>query len=224
MGFFGLEAVPVALENRLDLMNRLAGVMDARRQVEIAADALESDLNLVARGELRTTPLLSNNKSFDFRARDSEFLVGVSLDTPLDRRAERNNYRATQIAYQQARRGYMATEDRIKLEVRQELRTLDELSQNLVLRRRRVQFSARELDIAETLANPGQRGLSITTALRSLNRAQDELIEVWLDYEGTRLNLSRDLGTMQVDDRGFWIDPFYQRMLESNDGLTDEAG
>jgi outer membrane protein TolC len=153
--------------------------------------------------------------------RESEFRVGVGFDTPLGRRVERNNYRASQIAYQQARRGYMAAEDQIKLDVRQELHTLDELSQNLVHRRRRVQFTARELDLAETQANPGQRGLSITSAVRGLNRARDDLIEVWLDYESTRLNLFRDMGTMQVDDRGFWLDPFYRRMLEANGGPAE---
>ncbi len=140
--------------------------------------------------------------------------MGLGFTTPLDRRAERNNYRAAQIAYQQARRGYMAFEDQLELDIRQTVRTLEELSQTIVQSRRRVQFSARELDLAETQAGLAQRGLSLTTALRGLNRAQDELIEFWLDYETTRLNLFRDMGTMQIDDRGFWPDPFYLEMID----------
>ncbi len=210
------EAVRLSMENRLDLMNRRASVMDARRQVEVAADALESNLDLVVDGQVSTPPLEINGKPFAFRARDSRFRVGLGFTTPLDRRAERNDFRATQIAYQRARRGYMATEDQIQLEVRQSARTLQELSQTIIQSRRRVQFSARELDLAETQAQRAQRGLSLTTALRSLNRAQDELIEVWLDYETTRLNLYRDVGTMQIDERGFWLDPFYQQMADSD--------
>ncbi len=68
---------------------------------------------------MRTPPLEANRKPFKFRSRQSEFRVGLGFTTPLDRRAQRNNFRASQIAYQQARRGYMAAEDQIKLDVRQ---------------------------------------------------------------------------------------------------------
>jgi len=166
---------------------------------------------------LRTPALADNSNPMDFRARESEYRVGLGFTTPLDRRAERNNYRAAQIAYQQARRAYMSVEDRIKLEVRQAVRTLEELSQNIVHRRRRVQFSTRELGLAQTQEETAQRGLSLTFTLWDLRRAQDELIEVWLDYETTRLNLYRDMGTMQINEDGFWLDSFYQKMLEKND-------
>lgn len=217
ISLYATEAIAQAMENRLDLMNWRASVMDARRKLEIAADALESNLDIVVEGDLRTPALADNSNPMDFRARESEYRVGLGFTTPLDRRAERNNYRAAQIAYQQARRTYMSVEDRIKLEVRQAVRTLEELSQNIVHRRRRVQFSTRELGLAQTQEDLAQRGLSLTTALWDLRRAQDELIEVWLDYETTRLNLYRDMGTMQINEDGFWLDPFYQKMLEKND-------
>ncbi|MHC4396040.1 MAG: TolC family protein [Planctomycetota bacterium] len=216
VSLYAKEAMARAMENRLDLMNRRASVMDARRKLEIAADALESNLDLVVEGDLRTPPFADNSSSTDFRNRESQYRVGLGFTTPLDRRAERNNYRAAQIAYQQARRAYMSAEDQTKLEVRQAVRTLQELSQNIVQRRRRVQFGTRELGLAQTQQDLAQRGLSLTTALRGLRRAQDELIEVWLDYETTRLNLYRDMGTMQINEDGFWLDPFYQKMLEKN--------
>ena len=137
--------------------------------------------------------------------------------SPFDRRAERNNFRAAQIAYQQVRRSYVANQDNVAMEARQSARTLREMEQTIVQRRRRMQYSARELDLAETQADVTQRGPSLTSALRSLNHAQDDLIETWLDYETTRLNLYRDIGTMQIDHRGFWIDPFYQQMVDVND-------
>lgn len=206
------EAERLALQHRLDLMNRRGRVMDARRHLEIAADALESNLDLVVEGELNTPPLGSNGRAFAFRGRDSRFRAGLGFTTPLDRRAQRNDFRAAQIAYQRARRGYVAFEDQVQLEVRQSVRTIQELSESIVLARRRMQFSARELDLAETQTELAQKGLSLSTALRSLNHAQDDLIEAWLDYETTRLNLYRDVGRMQIDRRGFWLDSFYQQM------------
>ena len=207
-------AVATALANRLDLMNRRAIVVDARRKLEVAADALEANLDLVAEGELRTPPLVGNDNPLDFRARDSEFRMGVAFTTPLDRRAERNNYRASQIAYQRSRRSYMATEDSIKLDVRQSVRTLGELVGTFEFERRGVRSTARELYLAQTDEDVGRRGLSLSSALRDLRRGQDNLIQIWIDYESTRLNLARDTGTMQIDDRGIWIDPFYQQMAQ----------
>ncbi len=209
------SAVTLAMDLRLDLMNRRAQVVDARRNLEFVADRLEEEVNLVGEAELRTRPLGLNDNPFDFRAKDSQFAVGVQFDTPLDRRAERNDFRAAQIALDQARRGYYGSEDNIKLSVRQSVRTLEQLANTLVQRVRRVQFSARELDLAEKTTDPSRRGLSINNALRTLNRAQDELIEVWLDYETTRLNLYRDMGTMEIDERGFWNDEFYQSLAKA---------
>ncbi len=211
------DAVQIALTARLDMMNRRGSVMDARRRLEVVADALEGTLDLVAEGQINTPALETNGKPFGLRARDSQFRVGLRFTTPLDRRAERNDFRASQIDYQRARRGYVAAEDMLRIEVRQNVRTLEELSHAFVQARRRVQFSARELDLAETQAGISQRGLSLTTALRGLNRAQDQLIEDWLDYETTRLNLFRDIGTMEIDTNGFWDDPFYRKMIEQDD-------
>ncbi len=220
-------AVDAAVANRLDLMNRRAQVVDARRNIEVFADLLEAEVNLIGDAAVRTKPLLDDgnpdngNRPLDFRAKESEFAVGLQFDTPLDRVAERNEFRASQIAYEQARRGYVGAEDNIKLEVRQSVRTLEQLTNSLLERQRRVQYSARELDLAEQTTDESRRALSINNALRSLNRAQDELIEVWLDYEATRLNLYRDMGTMQIDDRGFWVDPFYQRL--ANESQSPES-
>jgi len=96
--------------------------------------------------------------------------------------------------------------------VRQSVRTLEELAQRLELRRRGVRTAARQLEFAQTQSLPGQQGINIVWASYNLLNAQDETIETWLDYESTRLNLYRDLGTMQIDERGIWTDPFYQKM------------
>lgn len=71
------------------------------------------------------------------------------------------------------------------------------------------------LDLMNRRASVVDARRQLETALRSLNRAQDELIEVWLDYETTRLNVYRDIGTMQIGYRGFWIDLSYQQMVDN---------
>jgi hypothetical protein len=44
-------------------------------------------------------------------------------------------------------------------------------------------------------------------ALTGLLNAQNGILGVWVNYEVERLNLDLDLGTMQLDPDGVWIDP-----------------
>ena len=37
--------------------------------------------------------------------------------------------------------------------------------------------------------------------------AQNELIEAWVDYETARLNVYRDMGVMEIDEDGYWVEP-----------------
>jgi len=206
------EAVRAGLNCRLDLMNRRGFVMDARRRMEVAADRLEATLNIVAEGELNTQPLLEKDNPVDFRAKDSSFRVGVEVVTPLDRRRQRNNFRAAQISYQRARRNFMAAEDQVKLDVRRELRMAESQREIFEANRRALRVAALELDQAIELgelpdAQPGGKGINISRALDNILKAQNELIEAWVDYETARLSLYRDMGAMDIDERGHWVEP-----------------
>ncbi|NOX56828.1 MAG: TolC family protein [Planctomycetes bacterium] len=204
------KAVELAIENRLDLMNRRAVVMDARRRLEIAADRLEATLDIVAEGEVSTPPLAENTKPLDFRSDQSNFRVGIAVKTPLDRRKERNDFRAAQIAYQRARRNYMAAEDQVKLDVRYALRRVRQEARAFEVQRRALRYAAEELQQAlegDGKANDGtagQQGLNIPRALSNIRRAQDFMIEAWMDYERARLTLFRDMGTMKINEKGLW--------------------
>jgi len=43
--------------------------------------------------------------------------------------------------------------------------------------------------------------------LNDLLQAQNTFLNVWVFYEAQRRNLDQDLGTIQVDAEGIWIDP-----------------
>lgn len=217
------EAVQLALENRLDLMNARGRVMDARRQMEVAANRLEAVLNVVATGDVGTS---GGNKPFDFRGDQSTFRAGVQFTAPLDQVLERNNYRESQIDYQRARRAYMLLEDQVKLDVRSEWRQLQVLRQNIETARQNLRIAAIQLDSAiETFNAPasaarggtggsasGNQGLNLLNALQSVLNAQNDLIRIWVQYEQNRINIHRDMDIMQVDERGVWIDPVYQNL------------
>lgn len=228
------DAVATGLGNRLDLMNARATVMDLRRKVEVQANQLQATMNVVAQGNIQTQPLVSGNGNpFDFRGKDSSFQVGLQFTTPIQLVAQRNAYRASLIAYLQARRNYMRTEDQVKLDIRTNWRILDYNRRNFETIRDQIRAATAQLDIAaEQTAAPagvaaagaaaggggaggggggGQaQGLQIIQAVSSVLNAQNSLISTWINFEATRLDIYNFMGTLEIDREGYWTDEFYQ--------------
>jgi outer membrane protein TolC len=150
------DAVATGLANRLDLMNSRAAVMDARRNVEVAANQLQAVLNVVASGNINTKPLTAGiNNPFDFHGDQSNFNLGLQFSTPIQLVNQRNTYRAALIGYQQARRNYMRTEDQVKIDIRGRIRLLDQTRRNFETLRDQVRAATAQLDItSEQTAAP----------------------------------------------------------------------
>jgi len=200
------ETISYALNNRLDMMNRQGEVVDAWRKIYVAADALESDLDVDAQANVRTRPGQGNPVAFS--ARDSGYRVGLRFDGPLNRKAERNIYRQELVNYQQARRRYIASRDEVVRAVRRDLRQLKADRINFEISRQSLIAAARQVELARLhLLAPGLEGDSSTTqdvliALNSLLDAKNALIGVWIAYETDRLQLLLDTEALQLDERG----------------------
>jgi outer membrane protein TolC len=232
------DSVAVGLANRLDLMNLRGAVMDARRKVEVAANQLQAVINIVANGNIQTPPLLAGDKNpFDFRGKDSTFQLGLQFVTPVQLVAQRNAYRAALVGYQQARRNYQRTEDQVRIDCRTNWRNMEFTRRNFETLREQVRAATAQLDIAaeQTAAPAGAapglpapggaappggggggggagnaQGLQIIQAVNSVLQAQNSLIIQWVAYEAFRLDMYNFMGTLEVDEEGYWTDEFYQ--------------
>ncbi len=198
----------LAEQYRLDLRNELGRVVDAYRQTEVAADLLESDLDLRLNADLRTDPGQKNPFRFDSSA--SDLSAGLEFDGPLNRMAERNAYRASQIGYQRARRDYMAARDGIVFEVRNNLRILNRERFQFEITRQQLITAARQVEEAQIkLRSSTEPNSNLTrdllTALQTLLRTRNGLIGSWVSYETSRMELYRSIGLLYVDDSGAWI-------------------
>lgn len=197
------EAVRIGLDNRLDLMNSRAAIMDARRAAEVAANDLESVLDVTVEGSLPN-------------GRGSNHSVGIQFTAPLDQVQARNIYSRATILYQRARRDYMALEDSIKQSIRSNHRQLKVLRNQLEIDRQTIRNAALELDnVVNQQQNPVQSGnqnsLNLLRALDSVLSAQNSFVRNWFNYENNRINIFRDMGIMDIDQRGIWTDNFYQQ-------------
>ena len=206
-------AVEIARENRLDWMNARARLVDAWRLIKIDANALESDLNLILEGDVRT----DSDNPVDFRAATGRLRGGIEFDSPITRLGERNAYRETLIEFQRARRDYMRFADTINQSLRNTLRIIDLSQLNFELRRWAVRIAIEQVRQArlqlDAPPEPGRdarvssnRTRDLVSALSDLLDAQNDFLNLWVSYEVLRMLLDFELGTMQLDERGMWID------------------
>ncbi|MEO1993727.1 MAG: TolC family protein [Planctomycetaceae bacterium] len=202
------QCLSTGLENRLDLMNQKASVMDARRKMEVAANDLEAVLDVVVDGRIGSP---SNDTPLDFRGDLGSFSAGLRFTAPLEQVRERNAYNTSLVSYQRSRRDYINYEDQVKQQIRQRYRQLDVLRQNIDIDRQSIRLAATQYDNSVELATRSQQNaLNLLNALSSVLNAQNSLIRDWVNYERNRLNIYRDMGIMEVDPRGIWYDSFYQ--------------
>lgn len=220
----GIELVPVeisesqafetARNHRLDWMNARANLVDAWRQIEFNGNALQSDLDVTIKGEMGTR----GDNPVAFTTEKGRLEMGFKFDTPITRLAERNDYREAQIAYQRARRSYMLFEDSVSQSLRNTLRIIDLSQVNFELRRAAVlvaisQVTQSRYRLIEPL-RPGAQAVAsptvardLVSALNDLLDAQNDVLNAWVSFEVLRVLLDFEMGTMQLNQEGLWIDP-----------------
>lgn len=205
------ETVNLGIQYRHDLMNQRAAVMDARREVEISANALKARLDLDVSGNL-----------VDRGGLNDDLTVSLDFKTPIDQVTERNSYNRSLISYQRAKRAYMALEDTVKQEIRNSWRQLRVSEAQLEISRQTVRNAALQYDNIATSPNLNDN-LSLLRALETLLGAQNTLVRTWITYETTRLDIFRDMGIMNIDPTGIWQDSFYQSSEGQASGQSGPA-
>lgn len=201
-------AITFAHQNRLDLMNRKATVVDAFRRVEVAADRLQSDLSVTGGVALGSDP--SKNSPVRFDSSANRYSVGVEFDGPLNRLNERNQYRASQVAYQQISREYIADRDRVANEVRSVLRQLELSRLNFQIARQQLVAATRQVESAQLELRTAQDAdsnltLFLLQALQGMLDAKNNLISNWAQYRIQKMQLFTALEMLYLDESGTWL-------------------
>lgn len=223
------RALEIARANRLDWMNNRASLVDQWRLIAFNANLLKAGLNLTFEGDVNTV----GNNPVDFSGRDGSLRVGVQFDAPFARRLARNNYRSALIFYQRQRRLLYQYQDGVNLSLRFRLRQLAQLERNLEIQRRAVVIAVRRVDKTREDLNkppapvePGMPvealgptvGQNLIFALNDLTSAQNNLMGVVLNYYQARMLLYRDLGVLELDNCGMWI----EKPIEEAETLSED--
>lgn len=203
------KAYEIARGFRRDWMNARASLVDQYRQIEFAADDLESQLDLVFEGDIGNT----GDNPFRIRYETGSLRAGFRFDAPLTRLLERNRYREVLINYQQSKRAYYEYQDEVSRNLRQIVRSIELNKILFELNRRSVKTAVEQVELAQfALIDPSTQlgptaSRNLTDALDFLQGRQTDLLSSWVSFEVLRRSLDFDLGTMQLTPDGFWIDP-----------------
>jgi outer membrane protein TolC len=195
------RAVAVALERRLDLKNARSRSDDARRRVLVAKDGLRAQVDLNVGGALET-PERSPLDVLDAEPRGD---IGLDLDLPFERTAERNAYRAAIVQAVRARREVEGLTDRVVLDVREAFRAVELAERRIDIQRAGLRLAERRVENTTLLLEAGEASTrDRLEAEDALVDARNGLTSALVDLAVARLELERDMGTLLVDPRGFW--------------------
>jgi hypothetical protein len=210
-----------ALINRFDLMNDRAQLVDAWRQVAVAANALLGVFNVQYHMDSSTPPTVA--RPLDFSASRTRHQLILELDPPLVRYSERNNYRSALISYQRQRRALMAEEDFALQTVRLEIRQLRLLAEDYKIQKRAVELAYFQVENSlDTFRQPplpgsatagGNQAANAASLTQQLLSAQQRLpttlnamLTFWVNFLTFRMQLYSDMELMPLDFRGVWTD------------------
>ena len=206
-----------AVENRFDLMNVRAQTVDSWRQIAVFGNSLLGVFN--AGYQYGTISPSNVAQPLNLGGGRSTSQLTLNMQLPLVRVRERNNYRASLIAFQRQRRALQEAEDIAMKAVRSEIHLLRVYAESYRIQQRQLELAYLTIDSSlEALQAPAAPGPArggdgpaaltsqLLSAQRTLPTAQNNLLTIWINYLNTRLQLYRDLEMMPLDARGVWID------------------
>ena len=193
------EAVPAALQRRLDYMTVLDQLVDSERKLNIAADALRTRITVTGTGSASSTP----NQPFEYSKDDLSWTLRADIDLPLQLVAERNVYRAAIINVERARRSAEEFADRITADLRASLRQALTRRQSVEIQAGAVVLNERRIESATLNLQAGRASTrDILEAQQALVDARNSLTSARVDYYLSQLSLWRDMELLRVEEPG----------------------
>lgn len=197
------EAIKLGLTMRLDFMNTQDRHEDSIRQVALAKDFLKPDVDLVA-----DVAIAGPRRSHGFSVPDAgqySWSAGLDVDLPLDRKAERNSYRASMIDERQAARAVEQQADEIRLDLRESWRNLDRAKRNYEISALGVTLSEKRVEEQELLGELGRaKAQDFVDAQNDLISARNQRTQALVAHTIARLQFWVRMGILYIRDDGQW--------------------
>jgi outer membrane protein TolC len=191
------DAVALAYRYRLSLRTAEDQIDDARRKVSNARNGLLPGLSF--QGEV---DVLDGSKSSQAANHDrvQDYSASLTLDLPLDRVKERNDFRSALISLERAQRTYVTQREIVTSDVRSSLRAIHTAEVNLEIQRRGIELAQRRLENANILLQQGSlSNRDVVDAQVSLLSAQDSFEQARSQLQIQILQYMKNTGTLRVE-------------------------
>ncbi|NNE90351.1 MAG: TolC family protein [Verrucomicrobiales bacterium] len=197
------DAVQVALATRPDLVTTEDRIDDAERGIKVAKNGLLPGLDVGVNYNPISDPG-DISPSINFNRR--EISTTLDVDLPFDRKADRNIYRAAFVALEQAKRSHDLNLDRVRLQIYDDWRALEQAEKNFEIAELGVALALRRLEEQVILADIGQgEARDLVDAQRDLVDAQNQRTATVVTHTLARLRLWQDMGILYINGDGSWV-------------------
>lgn len=197
------SCIKLALERRLDLKTMKDRREDAQRRLRLARNALLPQLDVYGKAETRAgdaSAPATGDYSHDYSA-------GVTLELPLDKRAERDAIRKATLETAAAERDVTEKEDTIRVEISDSFSKLQALSETVEINKRNIEIAQKRADYAIIqFKNGNLSNRDVVEAQNELLSARNTHVRALVEYERQRIQLLRDVGLLDVAADGTLIE------------------
>lgn len=201
------DAIRLALDRRLDLRIAIGRIDDAQRKIAVAADRFLPDLTLLGQvhvGDRRTTGA-AGQPDTSLHLDRGVYTGLLTFDPALERTQERNEYRLRLIDLEETVRAAQESEDQVKAQVRDTLRTLLTARESARTQERALAVARRRVASTNLFLEAGRAEIrDLLEAQESLVSAENARTSAQVRYRVAELELQRDLGVLSVTADGLW--------------------
>ena len=196
------DAMEMALSRRLDLANTKDSLEDSARKLELAAEGLGVQLDLIGSSDVSS----ANKTGFDrLQFHQGTYSLAFGADLPFDRKDERNAYREALISMEQRRRSYDDEFENVKLDVRQAYRDLAETAETYRIQKMGLELARRRVEEQKMRLDTGRGVIRLLLETEdALVAAQNDLTGALVDHTIAKMSFFRDVGILQVKPDGMW--------------------
>ena len=196
------EAIEMALARRLDLANTRNRLEDSARKLELAADGLGVQLDLIGSSDVSS----ANKTGFDrLQFQKGTYSLGLGADLPFDRKDQRNDYVRKLIGLQQQHRSYDEYIENVKLGVRKAYRDLVEIAESYRIQKIGLKLAESRVEEQKLLLKYGRGTVYLLlNSEDALVSAQNNVTVALVNHTVVKLNFFRDIGILQVKPDGMW--------------------
>ena len=131
--------------------------------------------------------------------------AGLNLNLPIDRKGERNGYRAALINQDRSARGLELAIDNIRLQIREDWRALDQARRTFDISEINVTIADRRV-LEQTIRLENGQGLAkdLVDAQAAQLTSQNARTAALVGHTLARLRFFRDMGILTINEDGTW--------------------